>query len=126
MTIFRTDIWNFDFDGAIDYSAHDIVDAEGLRVVHLHRESRVQTEVVLRSVQTKAGNVEHLDLDRFLAEVLQIDDKVEGANTEHANLKNNRVLEKITFVFQFYIMMNENQRKSGSLRQGMSGNQILL
>jgi hypothetical protein len=56
-------------------------------------------------------DVEPFDQDRCLAAVLQIDDKVEGANTEHANLKNNRVLEKITFVFQFYIMMTAHEMK---------------
>ena len=82
VTIFHTDVWNFDFDGAIDYSSGDVasddfVDGEGIRVVHLHRESRFQTEVVLRFFQTRAGYVDHLDLDRFLAAVLQIDDEVD-------------------------------------------------
>ncbi len=75
-TIFHTDVWKFDFDGAIDSSSGDIVVAD-TRVVHLHRESRLQTEIVLCFLQVRAGNVEHLDLNRFLAAVLQIDDEAD-------------------------------------------------
>ncbi len=87
VTIFHTDVWNFDFDGAIDPSAHDIGDIEAIRVVNFHRESRLQTEVVLRFFLTKAENVERLDLDRFLAAVLKIDDKVDWVKVEYADLK---------------------------------------
>ncbi len=49
--IFHTDVWKFDFEDAIDSSADDIVEV-AIRVVHLHRESRLQTEICLRFFQT--------------------------------------------------------------------------
>jgi hypothetical protein len=98
VTIFHTDFWNFDFDGAIDSSSDDVasddfVDGEGILVVHLHRESRIQTEIVLCFLQVSAGNVEHLDLDRFLAAVLQVNDKVDCVNVEQTNLKKKNLLD---------------------------------
>ncbi len=49
-TIFHTDVWKFDFDGAIDSSADDFAEV-AIRVVHLRRESRLQTEISLRVFQ---------------------------------------------------------------------------
>ncbi len=82
-------VWNLDFDSAIEGERSTPVEMVGAedRLVHFHRESRFQTEIVLRFIQTQDGNVEHLDLNRFLAAILQVDDEVKGVNIEHTDLK---------------------------------------